>query len=275
MKKLIAILMAVMMMCSVQAMGMENPWVELESLEALNEATGLNLHLPGIMGITNQVYRLLDDEELPIGEVIFEVNGRQFTLRGAPVYDVDISGVYVEGGKTAFEDYVQEGYAILTAESLYLCRWMDISGQYILTTAAEDGLDLDTFAALADELVSLTNPFDPVVLPDGTYYDQTSERAYAMVETAGEDTYHIEIHWSDSAAEDNMWTMTGVMTEDGLLTYDDCVMTRIVYDEEGNATEYVANLIPTGYFVPTENAFSWDGAAEEQCRDCFFVWAEE
>ena len=276
MRKLFALITVMMMLfCTAQATGLANPWTELDSLEALNEALDMNLQLPGVMGITDVSYLLMDDGETKIGEVNFLVNGRAHTLRGCPAYDTDISGVYLEDGKTAFEDLLEEGYAIVLTDSLYLARWMDINGQYVLAVEADEGMDEETFTNVVMEIQDLTNAFQPVVLKDGCYYDVISERAYAQVTGLGDDTYAIEIHWSSSAFEDNVWTMTGIMTEDGLLTYTDCVLTLVVADEDGNITETVADLTPEGFFIPLEDCLLWSGAAEESCQECMFVLAEE
>ena len=257
------------------AVTMQNPWTELDSLEALNEAAELNLQLPAVMGVTGQAYRLLSTEDQLIAEVDFEVNGQAFTLRGSPSFDRDISGIYLDDGTTAFQGQESEGESIVITDTVKAARWMDINGQYVLIAGDPAAIDEETFGAMADELMDLTKAFQPVVLPDGTYDDETSGRAHAEVKALGNDTYAIEIHWADSAFVDYVWTMTAEMSEDGLLNYSDCVKKRVETGEDGTQTEYEANLIPEGYFVPAENAFSWDGAAEEDCRSCRFVFSEE
>ena len=279
MKKLFAILAAAILMFSCAAAenteSLANPWTEVESLEVLNETLDMNLQLPGVMGITDTQYRLMTTDDMIMGEVRFTLNGRDYVLRGAPEFDTDISGIYVEDGKTAFEGVESEACTILTLGAVNAARWMDIAGQYVLFTEGDTALDEETFADMVDELMTLTRAFQPVVLPDGTYDDEVSGRAHAEVKALGNDTYAIEIHWADSAFVDYVWTMTAEMTEDGLLTYGDCVETRVETAEDGTTTEQQANLIPDGYFVPGENAFSWDGAAEENCRGCVFTLVQE
>ena len=255
--------------------GMSNPWTEMDSLEALNEATDLNLQLPAVMGVTDQAYRLLSADDLLIAEVDFAVNGQAFTLRGSPSFDQDISGIYLEDGTTAFQGLENEGETFVITEDVKAARWMDINGQYVLMADDPAAIDEETFSLMAEELMNLTKAFQPVVLPEGTYDDETSGRAHAEVKALGNDTYALEIHWADYAFEDYVWTMTAEMSEDGLLTYSDCVKKRVVTGEDGTQSEYEADLIPDGYFVPADNAFSWDGAAEEDCRSCRFVFSEE
>ena len=287
MKKLLSLLAAATLLASCAfaeapvtddssaAVTMANPWTDVDSLEALNEATELRLQLPAVMGVTAQAYRLLSSDDLLIAEVDFEVNGQAFTLRGSPSFDQDISGVYLADGTTAFQGHESEGEASVVTDEVKAARWMDINGQYVLIAGDPAAIDAETFGLMAEELMDLTKAFQPVALPDGTYDDETSGRAHAGVMALGNDTYAIEIHWADSAFEDYVWTMTAEMTEDGLLTYGDCVKKRVVTAEDGTETEYEANLIPDGYFTPEENAFGWDGAAEENCRSCHFVFSEE
>ena len=276
MKKFLSLLAAAMLIASWAAAEptMNNPWTELDSLEALNELTDLNLQLPAVMGVTDTAYRLLSAEDLLIAEVRFAVNGQAFTLRGSPSFDEDISGIYLNDGTTAFQAHENEGETSIITDDVKAARWMDINGQYVLMAADPAAIDAETFGLIVDEMMNLTRAFQPIVLPDGIYDDETSGRAHAEVNALGNDSYTIEIHWADSAFEDYVWTMTAEMTEDGLLTYNDCIKKRVVTADDGTETEYKANLIPDGYFVPAENSFTWDGAAEENCQACRFVFSE-
>lgn len=124
---------------------------------------------------------------------------------------------------------------------------------------------------IADELTALRAAEDEPALTEGIYDDIVSERAYAMVNTPEEGIYAIEIHWSDSADTEYVWTMSA-RQEEGLLLYNDCVKTKVVTGENGEQTEYTANLIPDGYFTLLgEDSFDWSGAAEENCKTCVFV----
>ena len=114
-----------------------------------------------------------------------------------------------------------------------------------------------------------------VALADGTYCDRFSERAYAMVEAQADGTYHIAVHWSSSAYEYTIWTMTAVPQADGTLTYTDCVEELVKTAEDGTETRTPANLIPSGYFKLVDGALAWTGAAEESCRECVFEYLRD
>lgn len=250
--------------------GMANPWIEMDSLEALNEAADVNLQLPGVMGITEIAYRLLESEDTVLAELCFSVNGVPYMLRASGDLENDISGVYTENGETAFAGMEQEERAIVIADNCKLARWMNISGQYVLTVEDEGAMPAETFEGIVDEMMNITNPYQPTEIAEGLYYDRTSERAYATVTAFEEDTYAIEIHWSDSASEDNVWNMTAAVTEDGLLTYSDCTEKCILTAEDGTSVEKDMNLIPEGYFEIVGELLLWTGAAEDECTTCVF-----
>ena len=128
--------------------GMSDPWTEVDSPEALNEATDLNLQLPAVMGVTDRVYRLLSTDNLLIAEVDFAVNGLAFTLRGSPYFDQDISGIYLDDGTTAFQGLENEGEAFVIINDVKAARWMDINGQYVLMADNPTSVDEETFSLM-------------------------------------------------------------------------------------------------------------------------------
>ena len=250
--------------------GMPNPWTELDSLEALNEAADVNLRLPGVMGVTDISYRLMAADQPVLAELCFSVNGTEYTLRASGEMESDISGVYLDNGETAFAGKEYEGRATVVTDTAKIARWLNISGQYILYVQDEGQMDADTFEGIVDEMMDITNPYQPVRIAGGTYYDTVSQRAYAEVTDAGNDAYTVEIHWSDSCWEDNVWNMTCIVTEDGLLTYHDCVMKHVVTADDGTVTEAEANLNPDGYFEIVGGRLLWTGAADPGCTGCVF-----
>lgn len=277
MRKIFAMILTVVLTLSLSAVtaenaGMANPWIELESPEELNEKAGTYLQLPGVMGVRVKACRLMNQGEPMLAEVIFEVNGMEYTLRTAGCVE-DISGFYMPDGKTAFEGREYDSFAIVNAEEMKLARWLNLDGQYILYVRDGGTMEEETFAGIAEEMFLLTNRFSLPEIAEGTYYDSVSMRAYAEVSMIEEGKYAIEVHWSDSVSEDNQWNMTAVLTEDGLLVYDDCEEKHVVTMEDGSSTEVYANLIPEGYFAVSEGKLLWTGAADESCRDCVFELA--
>ncbi|MDO5435207.1 MAG: hypothetical protein Q4G19_02450 [Clostridia bacterium] len=250
--------------------GMPNPWIEAESIEALNEAAGVNLHLPGVMGITDVAYRLMDTEELTIAELDFRVNGMAYMLRASGEMAADISGVYTDDGNTAFCGCEYEGLSVKLLDDCKLARWVYTDGQYVLMVNDEGTMDAETFEAIVSEMMDITSSFRPAAIAEGVYYDPVSGRAYAEVTAAGDNVYAIRIHWADSAVEDNVWTMTASVGEDGLLSYYDCVLKHVVTAEDGTDAESEADAAAEGWFEIADGKLLWTGADDESCRACVF-----
>ena len=303
MKKLVAILLCLMMVLSLAAcgkeaaaptedngeatgneptadVGMANPWVELESVEALSMAAGIEMRLPGVMGITDVHARLLETEDAKLAELQFSVNGMKYVLRAsAERLNEDISGVYLDGGETAFAARQDKDDAIVITADMKLARWYNVNGQYVLMIHDDGQMDEETFTAIADEMRQLTTPeesgpAESGTIREGDYYDMTSQRACMSMRALEADRYAIEVDWADSAFVLYVWTMTGTVTEDGRIEYHDCVKKQITTNEDDTVTEREANLIPDGWFEASSGVIYWTGAAEEQCRNCAFAMPE-
>ena len=107
MKKMTALVLSLVMMLSLTAMagsepavGLPNPWVEYDSLEAAAEAAGFELRIPYIpeeLKIT--AIRLIEGSLL---EVVYELDGNSIVYRQGPGEE-DISGDFTEYEETATE----------------------------------------------------------------------------------------------------------------------------------------------------------------------------
>lgn len=155
--------------------GMPNPMTEYKSLEEVNKIIGGKLAAPGVMGVSDEHFFVIDCGSYKIGEYQFKVNGIDYTLRCAKVLQ-DISGVYIDGD-TAFageqaqteeigdniiiylpgepETPADDGSGIQHNENHeYKCaRWFVGDMQYVLTVHDNDSVDIDTFVGIADEFM--------------------------------------------------------------------------------------------------------------------------
>lgn len=158
MKKILALVLALMMAVSFAACGQkeptdepvvgpgtENPITEYASLEELNEATGCNIMRPGVMGVSDESFCTIGKDPV-IAQYKFSVAGVAYTLRVGATTD-DISGYYVNGG-TAFGE-AKDGIEYVTAEGAKLARWFDINGQHVLSAIGE--ITDETFQGVAEE----------------------------------------------------------------------------------------------------------------------------
>lgn len=290
MKKITVILLALAMMLGICAcgqktetvqieqkteqVGMPNPWVDYASLQELNEAFGTKLVHPPVMGVTDEHFSACDMGAYTIAQYQFDLNGVDYCFRCAPTTE-DISGFYIDG-KTAFEGKDSPDEYVFTGDAK-LARWFYTDGQYCLVCKDDGVMDEETFKMIIDELKNLTFPgmteSEKAVRYSemtGSYQDGWSQRACAEV-TGGNDAVSIEISWSSSAFESNIWTMTARFSEDGLLSYSDCREVVQTCDQNGQITEEVIEDNASGFFsVGEDGKIYWNGAQDENCRNCVF-----
>lgn len=273
MKKLLIVLVALVMSLQLsaciaeEAAGIPNPVVEYDSLEEINTIVGVGLMHPAVMGVTNERFSVISDS---IAQYDCEINGLEWTFRGACITDEDISGMYYELNEfTPGQDFT------LYTNEFYLERFFDGDRQYtivVMGPISADGevlLDEETFVNICMEFEAVQKQHmdDPLV---GDYEDTVSQRATAIVERHG-DVYDISVSWSDSVAELNCWTMYDAIMEGNKLTYQGEEIGYYVYDEEGNET--TADITATnnlGWFEIKDGMLYWTGAAQEDCRTCVF-----
>lgn len=180
MKKLVALLICFVMMFSLCACGREeakneekepqnteegtanmvNPCTEYSSLEEVNEIIGGNLCAPGVMGVSDRAFVVIDCGSYKIGEYQFTVAGYDYNLRCAKTGD-DISGVYLSGGEgTAFEGQTAEtddnGIQSNADNETKCARWFVDDMQYVLSVNDNGGMDHETFMSIADEMMHNT-----------------------------------------------------------------------------------------------------------------------
>ena len=103
---------------------------------------------------------------------------------------------------------------------------------------------------------------------EGSYFDGVSQRASADLRDEG-DHVAISIHWASTLSDFSGWTMNATY-EEGKLVYHDCVKTNSGLNENGELASEVEYENGEGYFVITDGAIRWTGAAEEACADCIF-----
>ena len=257
--------------------GMPNPMTEYASLDEINDIVGSKLVHPGVMGVSDEKFFVIDCGDYRLADYRFAVGGVDYTFRSAPVTQ-DISGYYV-GERTAFADGAQQdGIEYAEADGAQLARWFTIDGQYVLSAK---GVDADTFALVAEELCTMTSPGMSDAEYEafyaglaGQYYDSYSQRAVMNVEADGANGVKIIVDWSSSASENTEWTMTARLTEDGLLSYYDCAVSNITTAEDGTETVGIVSTDGEGWFTFDGDKLCWTGAADESCVNCVFEKAE-
>lgn len=103
----------------------------------------------------------------------------------------------------------------------------------------------------------------------GEYEDSFSQRAYMEARDLG-DGLKLTVHWSSSASESSIWTMTARFTSPDRLGYTDCEYGIIVFDDDGKDSYTREYDLGEGYFTLKDDKIYWDGASDDFCRDCVF-----
>ncbi len=125
-------------------------------------------------------------------------------------------------------------------------------------TAVTEDTDNADEAAQMDE----TAPADSTVADEngqtanfeGQWYEEIAGRGVIEIESTGDDTYSILVHWGSSAFESANWTMVGTYDPStGKLEYTDAKYYIITFEDEENYTEDVRYEDGTGEFWITED----------------------
>ena len=131
-------------------------------------------------------------------------------------------------------------------------------------TDAEAETDTDAEAETDADVETDTETVVNAEAPDfaGSYYEEIAGRGMIDIESTGDNTYAVSIHWGASAFESANWEMTATYSEStGLLEYTDCTYTIITFEDEENYTEDVKYTDGAGEFWFTEDGkLGWKSA---------------
>lgn len=109
----------------------------------------------------------------------------------------------------------------------------------------------------------------------GDYQDSVSQRATAsFIANEDGDSIDITVYWSNSASSTEVWTINAVIDGEKL-SYNKSSHSTVTYSEDGEASESKSKG-GAGYFeIGDDGEMLWTGAADEQCRECVFVMAQD
>ncbi|MCF0105804.1 MAG: hypothetical protein HUJ53_03490, partial [Holdemanella sp.] len=135
---------------------MKNPITKCNSLEELNEKMAIKLCAPGVMGVNDIAYQIIDNGDYQIGEYIFEVAGKEYDFRNASTRE-DISGIYING-ENAFNKEFENGEEIqyASSEEVKAARWFTLDGQYCLSVKDDNKMSMDDFKSTVNEALNAT-----------------------------------------------------------------------------------------------------------------------
>lgn len=244
-----------------------NPIAEYGSLEEINELVGVRLIRPDVTGISNENFSVIGGT---IAQYICDIDGQEWTFRGAHITDEDISGIFNENNEFAPE----QDFALYTGE-VFLNRFFDGDRQYTVTVTdpiGDDGksdLNAETFAdiCLELELIQKHHTDDPTV---GDYRNPDRPEIFAVIERHG-DVYNIVINRILSATEMLSWTVYDAVRDGDRLTYQGEETGRYTYSTEGDLISSEESAVNgVGFFELKDGALLWTGAVGEECREWVF-----
>lgn len=236
------------------------PIQEYKSLDQINEIAQTNILHPGVMGIADESFSIIDDGQTKIAEYTFRINDLYATIRSANTLE-DISGLRVNE-KSIFSKEPQNDVEYKTLNDVKAARWFNTNGQYVFTITDElNEVSEEQFKNMVNEIKSETEPSQDVSHLAGDYQDETSQRASMNIECK-DNVATITVTWASGADETTQWTMHAKIGEDGLLAYNDCTK------QTNGVVEYKDG---SGYFQIVDGKLQWDGASEENCQTCVFT----
>ena len=276
MKKLLSVLLIVLLAtmavsCSTdkkqeeekseEVVGMPNPIKEYDSLDKINEITGVHIVIPSSIPVTDVKYTTINDEA---AQVIFTLDDHKWTLRGSKNVNEDLSGIHDENN--VFEPG-QDGAVYLND---YLIDRLFVEGiQYSIVVSEAAGYDTMAFSDYTFEMERALEKASDSDGIAGDYQDATSQRA-TMEITKYEGVYDITVRWPSSATEETQWYMSGKLEKDKI-TYAGEDISTWVFDENGSeecTSSTASNNL--GYFEIKDGKLYWTGAAQDECKACVF-----
>lgn len=248
--------------------GIANPRTEVSSLAELNEAFGCALHKLAVMGVTDEVFAIINCGDFKIADYQYTVNGLKYCYRFSPNIEQDISGVYF-GGRPAFSDKPTGDWEYSEfSEEGRAARWFEVNGQYVLSVMDGGILEEDVFLSIVNELKGMAF----CTMREGEYIDRVSERARLTVTANGGENVEIAVSWASSASERTVWTMHAKYGEGGILSYSDAEKVIETTDADGETATEAVYQDGSGYFrFGEDRILYWEGAADEECRSCEFT----
>lgn len=107
----------------------------------------------------------------------------------------------------------------------------------------------------------------------GWWYEKVAGRGRITVTTGEDGWYGVEVCWSRSSSEVDMWTMSGVPAEDGVLLYNDCSHYRLAFNGTVVEKEELVYKDGTGsLFFVGDHEIMWLDNQEHAADNCVFVY---
>ena len=106
----------------------------------------------------------------------------------------------------------------------------------------------------------------------GNWAEKSVGRGTITISASTEDRYDVQINWSSSAAEMNVWTMTARPAASHVLRYEDCRCVTLTLNEQGVENEALQYENGTGSFtLLSTNELRWQDDTGHAADDALFI----
>ena len=141
-------------------------------------------------------------------------------------------------------------------------------------TAAKSNTMAKT-APLSGSVFNNTSAADAEAMLQGIIGTYSNGRAMMTVSARGNDKAAIYVTWGSSAAASSSWMMTGTAIADGdkvVVTYEDCMKTDILFDENGVAEENTVYENGKGTLTFSGSEVVWNDQVEGIADGAVFTY---
>lgn len=140
---------------------------------------------------------------------------------------------------------------------------------------ADDTKASDVMQDWYDALVADRDMCDLGYTPDsllGNWAEKIAGRGYITISKSADGEYEVQVNWSNSAAEMNVWTMTARPAASNMLRYENCRHVLLTLREDGPETEELQYENGTGTFtLLSTNELQWQDDTGHAADDALFV----
>ena len=211
-------------------------------------------------------YLTVGENEEVVVDAAFDKGGKiglRFTA--AVLGPDDDPGSLISGDFLENPDYES---AVSDADSM---RFGAEPGEYTVSVTALSRVNGSAriYTEPVDDMSALGYTPDSLV---GIGEEKSGGRGHIEITKASVSQYDVQINWSSSATEMFVWTMTARPAGSNALRYEDCRLSIITFDEEGNDTEALQYENGTGEFTLLSTAeLMWQDDVGHVGDDTVFV----
>ncbi len=107
---------------------------------------------------------------------------------------------------------------------------------------------------------------------EGNWHEEIAGRGSMNISPSGDGKYYVEVYWSSSLAESDVWKFTAIYDgASGDLSYDDGSYQSILFDENGSETVQDEKAVHGVLHLVDDNKLEWTDSAYDSSEPSVFV----